>query len=322
MEISNKESLKKENITLDNSINEFNEMTQKIIALKNIIENEINKVNNYYEKAYNEITKSFQKEYEILIKKENDLKNKLQNEVTKAKEKLENYLSQSNNQIKMNEKIIKNFKDIKNFVNKERNILKDLAVISKLNKTIKESKKLFQEPMKNYKFYYKKEEKNIVYEEYLFNEFPIFKIDEFNNIIDLNLNSPIKEDKKIYYDDEDFLNNYDDYDDNDEHIPKAGLERILNDHTEGEYDDEGFFITPNGSFWDPDGVYFNKEGYDKHGGYYDDNDEYIPGKDWNEKYACYEDEIIYGDYNEYASDIDYDKEENEDGFMNINIDSI
>ena len=59
--------------------------------------------------------------------------------------------------------------------------------------------------------------------------------------------------------------------------PKDFVEREWNDFTEGEYDDNGFFVTPNGSFWDPDGVYFNKEGYDKHGGYYDDNNEYVPG---------------------------------------------
>ena len=95
------------------------------------------------------------------------------------------------------------------------------------------------------------------------------------------------------------------------------IERIFHDDLEGEYDDEGFFTTPNGSFWDPDGVYFNREGYDKYGGYYDENDEYIPGKGWNEEYNCYEDEIIYGDYNEYASDNDYDEEENDYGFMNV-----
>jgi len=44
-----------------------------------------------------------------------------------------------------------------------------------------------------------------------------------------------------------------------------------------------FFTIPNGFFWDPDGVYFNREGYDKHGGYYDDNDKYVPGKGWNEE---------------------------------------
>ena len=38
--------------------------------------------------------------------------------------------------------------------------------------------------------------------------------------------------------------------------PKDFVEREWNDFTEGDYDENGFFVTPNGSFWDPDGVYF------------------------------------------------------------------
>jgi len=69
LEISDKESLKKENITLDNSINEFNEAIHNIMILKNKIENEINEINNLYEKVNNDLTKFFQKEHEMLLKK-------------------------------------------------------------------------------------------------------------------------------------------------------------------------------------------------------------------------------------------------------------
>ena len=274
--------MKKENITLDNSIIEFNEVKHNIIILKNIIENEINEINNLYEKVSNDLTKYFQKEHEKLLKKESDLRERLQNEVTKAKEILEKYLSQSNNEIKNSEKIIKN---MKKFVNREENMLKDLAYISKLNKTIKELKNLVQEPMKTIKFYYKKEEKNIIYEEYVFNELPIIKNDDIEVIID------IKENKKYF------------------------IEREFHDDLEGEYDDEDFFNTPNGSFWDPDGVYFNREGYDKHGGYYDDNGEYVPGKDWDEEYNCYKDEI--NDYEEEEED-----EKDDYGFKDADLDLI
>lgn len=58
----------------------------------------------------------------------------------------------------------------------------------------------------------------------------------------------------------------------------------------GRYDENGFYITPNGSFWDPDGVYFNREGIDRHGGFYDENVEYHPGPGWIEELLCYEDE--------------------------------
>lgn len=58
----------------------------------------------------------------------------------------------------------------------------------------------------------------------------------------------------------------------------------------GEYDPYGFYYTPNGSFWDPDGVHFSAEGFDAHGGFYDEKLEYIPGAGWITELLCYEDE--------------------------------
>ena len=101
---------------------------------------------------------------------------------------------------------------------------------------------------------------------------------------------------------------------------KVFVERELNDEVEGEYDADGFFNTPNGSFWDPDGVYFNREGYDKHGGYYDENtQEYIPGKGWDEVNNCYKDEYNDDYDDEYGSD--HEDYEN-DGFGEIDLDNI
>ena len=74
------------------------------------------------------------------------------------------------------------------------------------------------------------------------------------------------------------------------HHDKKFIERVLTDDIDGEYDNDGFFVTPNGSYWDPDGVYFNREGFDRHGGYYEDNGEYIPGKGWDNINNCYYDE--------------------------------
>ena len=65
-------------------------------------------------------------------------------------------------------------------------------------------------------------------------------------------------------------------------MEKKFIEREWNEDIDGELDEEGFFVAPNGSFWDPDYVYFNREGYDKHGGYYDENSNYIPGEGWDE----------------------------------------
>ena len=99
---------------------------------------------------------------------------------------------------------------------------------------------------------------------------------------------------------------------------KIFIEKIFNDEIEGEYDEEGFFITPDGSFWDPDGVYFNNEGYDKYGGYYE-NGEYIPGKGWDEENNCYKDEL--NDEDEILSDDEQEDDQN-DGFEQIDINKI
>ena len=80
---------------------------------------------------------------------------------------------------------------------------------------------------------------------------------------------------------------------------KPFIERVWSEDIEGKLDEDGFFITPNGSFWDQDYVYFNREGFDKHGGRYDENGEYVPGKGWDDNLNCYESEKDnYDDENE------------------------
>ena len=202
LELSDIESLKKENITINSSLNEFNETTKKIILLKDLIEKEINKINELYEKTNDDLTKSFQIKHEKLLKEENDIREKLQNEVTKIKEKLENYLSESNNEIKINERINKGIQKIE----KEENMIKNLTYISKINKSMKEMKKLLQELMKSLNFFYEEEQSNIKYEEYYFNGIPIPYNIEFKDItgdsvniywkIDINKNINI--DKNIF----------------------------------------------------------------------------------------------------------------------------
>lgn len=62
----------------------------------------------------------------------------------------------------------------------------------------------------------------------------------------------------------------------------------------GYYDELGFYRTPNGSFWDEDGNYFNHEGYDSKGGHYDKFGIYRQGnKDFNEELQVYTSDI-YG----------------------------
>ena len=90
-------------------------------------------------------------------------------------------------------------------------------------------------------------------------------------------------------------------------IPKE--RRIRTKETEGKLDDDGFFRTPNGSFWDMDGEYFNRHGFDIHGGKYVNVLDYIPGPTWIEELGCYpEDEEKYKneDINDIVDDNDND----------------
>ena len=72
---------------------------------------------------------------------------------------------------------------------------------------------------------------------------------------------------------------------------KNFVDRDFEEVEGGKYDENGFYRTPNGSFWDGDQTYFNREGIDNHGGKYNQNLEYIPGPGWVEEYMCYEDEV-------------------------------
>ena len=107
-------------------------------------------------------------------------------------------------------------------------------------------------------------------------------------------------------------------------VPKE--RRIRTKQTEGNLDENGFFRTPNDSFWDMDGEYFNHHGFDIHGGKYVNVLDYIPGPTWIEELGCYpEDEEKYKneDINDIADDNDNDNEldileaENEINIQNI-----
>ena len=46
----------------------------------------------------------------------------------------------------------------------------------------------------------------------------------------------------------------------------------------------GFYVLEKGDYYDTNGYYFNEEGYDGFGGYYDDAGIYVPGPDYAEEY--------------------------------------
>ena len=184
IEISDKESLKKENFSIENEMKDFNEISDKIKGLKNRIEDEIIKINNMFDRAIVDLKKSYQKKYEALLKEENDLKEDLQNKVTKIKEQLEIYLSDINNNIKLNERINKGINKV---LKEKQSLIKVLSYISKINSTKKSMNKLKTELIKSIEFNYEENDSKINYEEIYINEILIPKNIEFKNITSKSL---------------------------------------------------------------------------------------------------------------------------------------
>ena len=131
LEITDEESLKNENITIDISTKNFEDSIQRLNNLKNVIENELKEIDKRYEKVDKETTESFQRKRELLDTEEENLKDNLKNEVTKIKEKMEIFLSQIYNMSKSCDKIIKG---LKSFNKEENNIVKLLSYVSAINK--------------------------------------------------------------------------------------------------------------------------------------------------------------------------------------------
>ena len=90
-------------------------------------------IDNLYDKVNKDVTTSFEKFHEKLIKEEEEIKDKLQNNVIKVKE--EHSLSESNRLIKISEKVKKGIKSLEK---EEKNMIRTLTYISKINKSKKE----------------------------------------------------------------------------------------------------------------------------------------------------------------------------------------
>lgn len=65
-------------------------------------------------------------------------------------------------------------------------------------------------------------------------------------------------------------------------LTKEEMKQLV-DKNEGKFDDDGFYILPDGSFYDKQGYIFDAEGYDEHGGYIE-NGKYYPGQGQEDEY--------------------------------------
>ena len=179
LRIEDEEALKKENISIEYSSKEYDTKVEKLNNLKNLIEKEMTEIDNTYNKVDKEVTESFKIKREKINKEEENLKEKLKTEVTKIKEKFEISISEINILLKTCEKIVKGIKSLEK---EEKNMIKTLSYLSKINKNQKEIGKIFQQLMKNMKITFIENESKIKYEEYYFNGIPIPNNIEFNNI--------------------------------------------------------------------------------------------------------------------------------------------
>ena len=165
--------MNKENLSIESSNEDLTNIVSKITNLKDKIGKEINNINILYEKAVNDLTKDFNEKIEKLKKEETEIKEKLDNEVTKVKEKLENFFSETNILINLSEKIQKGIKKLNK---EEKNKIKILSFISKINENKIDMNTLLKRSIKSFRFSYLKEKNDINYEEFDVNrEFSLLK---------------------------------------------------------------------------------------------------------------------------------------------------
>lgn len=94
-------------------------------------------------------------------------------------------------------------------------------------------------------------------------------------------------------------------------LPREEIEKL-----KGHYDKEGFYVLEeDGAFYDPNGYYFDAEGYDQFGGYYE-NGYYKPGEEFAEEYyrryeEMYGEEDDEYDMEDYFSDYGHSDDEDD-----------
>ena len=61
VDLSDEDTLKKENLSIEGEIKDYNDMSQRIVGLKNKIENEIIKLDQLFDKTLDDLKKSYKK---------------------------------------------------------------------------------------------------------------------------------------------------------------------------------------------------------------------------------------------------------------------
>lgn len=183
--INDEESLKKENLTINATSDDLEKINEQILNLSKVIEEELTKIDTSFKNTQEKVQTFFEEKRKKLLEEEKNLIDKLKNEVTKTKEKLENYFSECNEIIKMNDKINKGISKVKK--DNENNLRMILSYISSINKNNKKVNSLLSSSLKNLKIKFDEKEIIIKYEEYVFNQSMEIKYSNILKENDINL---------------------------------------------------------------------------------------------------------------------------------------
>ena len=175
-------------------------MSKEASILKEKIENELTKLTDLEEKISKEMKESFIKQHENLTKIEKELNNDLIKKVTVIKDKLENFISESIEIIKGNEKINKYTQYFeKNREKSNPDIIKTLSYISEIENNNQKVFHFINESMINMNINFNENTNTLEYIDYYFNGIssPInIQLNEKNNNI-INISWKIDEQFKI-----------------------------------------------------------------------------------------------------------------------------
>ena len=145
-------------------------MSKEASILKEKIENELTKLTDLEEKISKEMKESFIKQHENLTKIEKELNNDLIKKVTVIKDKLENFISESIEIIKGNEKINKYTQYFeKNREKSNPDIIKTLSYISEIENNNQKVFHFINESMINMNINFNENTNTLEYIDYYFN---------------------------------------------------------------------------------------------------------------------------------------------------------
>ena len=179
--------MEENNISYKESYSEFEKEFENTKNLKQIIEEEIVKINKSRDSTMQKLKNIYEERYKRLKEEELKLRSELDLKVTQIKDDLEKYLIEANDILLYFERTNKALNNYEK--NSNNNDLKTLCYISEIQKVNCKAKELLEKPIKNI---------DIEYNNYIFNYGLEYKYYYFNGMpipVDIKIN---KKEEKVY----------------------------------------------------------------------------------------------------------------------------